>query len=79
MKNYLLLNYYIKYLTIYYMSLIISTITNNFFPKIDKNPAFNTCPNGNILVYETIINLNLENIENIYIVINRNDIIEYFY
>lgn len=61
------------------MSLIISTITNNFFPKINKNPAFNTCPNGNILVYETIINLNLENIENIYIVINRNDITEYFY
>tara|TARA_B110000967_G_C18863059_1_gene551131 strand:+ start:1027 stop:2085 length:1059 start_codon:yes stop_codon:yes gene_type:complete len=61
------------------MSLIISTITNNFFSKIKKNPAFNTCPNGNLLVYETIINLDLKNIENIYIIINRNDVIEYFY
>lgn len=61
------------------MSLIISTITNKFFPKIKKNPAFNTCPNGNLLVYETIINLDLINIENIYIIINKNDIKEYFY
>jgi len=61
------------------MSLIISTVTNNFFPKIKKNPAFNTCPNGNLLVYETIINLDLKNIENIYIIINRIDITEYFY
>ena len=61
------------------MSLIISTITNNFFSKIKKNPAFNTCPNGNLLVFETIINLDLKNIENIYIIINRNDITEYFY
>ena len=34
------------------MSLIISTITNHFFSKIKKNPAFNTCPNGNILAYK---------------------------
>lgn len=61
------------------MSLIISTITDRFFPKIKKNPAFNTCPNGNLLVYETIINLNLKYIENIYIIINKNDIIDYFY
>ena len=61
------------------MSLIVSTITNKFFPKIKKNPAFNTCPNGNLLVYETIINLDLKNIENIFIVINRIDISDYFY
>lgn len=61
------------------MSLIIPTITTKFFPKIKKNPAFNTCPNGNLLVYETIINLDLKNIDNIYIIIFRNDIIDYFY
>lgn len=61
------------------MSLIISTITNKFFPKIKKNPAFNTCPNGNILVYETIKNINLKNIKNIFIIILKNDIEDYFY
>lgn len=61
------------------MSLIVSTITNKYFDKISKNPAFLTCPNGNILVYEIIKNINLKNIENVYIVINKNDIINYFY
>ena len=61
------------------MSLIISTITDKFFEKINKNPAFMTCPNGNILIYEVIKNINLKNIENIYIVINKKDIIDHFY
>jgi hypothetical protein len=60
------------------MSLIISTITDRFFEKINKNPAFLTCPNGNILIYEVIKNINLKNIKNIYIVINKKDIINHF-
>jgi len=60
------------------MNLIISTITNTFFPNINKNPAFLTCPNGNIMIYELLQHIDLKNISNIYLIIYKNDIEELF-
>ena len=61
-----------------YMNLIVSTVTSKFFPGINKNPAFLTCPNGNILVHEVISNIDLEHIQNIFIVINKHDVEKQF-
>lgn len=60
------------------MNLIISTITNKYYPNIKKNPAFLTCPNGNIMLYELIRNIDLINITNIFIVVYKKEINELF-
>tara|TARA_Y100001954_G_C15738761_1_gene567218 strand:- start:126 stop:1190 length:1065 start_codon:yes stop_codon:yes gene_type:complete len=60
------------------MSLIISTIVNTFFENINKNPAFLTCPNGNLLLYETIRNIDLQNIHNVFLIMDWNDLRDHF-
>ena len=60
------------------MSLIISTITNKYYNEIDKHPAFLTCPNGNIMLYEVIKNIDLLNINNIFIIVNKHIIEKYY-
>ena len=60
------------------MSFIISTIKKNIFP-IEKPSAFLTCPNGNIMLIETIKHIDLINVEKIYIIVLKKDIEKYFY
>ena len=60
------------------MNLIISTITNSFYPNINKNPAFLTCPNGNIMIYELLQYIDLTHINNIYFIIYKDDFEEIF-
>lgn len=60
------------------MNLLISTI--NYVKKynINKNPAFLTCPNGNLMIKEVIEHIDLLLINKIYIIVHKEEFDTYF-
>jgi len=61
------------------MNLLISTM--NYVKKYDinKNPAFLTCPNGNLMIKEVIQHIDFSLINKIYIIIHKEEFDSYFY
>lgn len=55
------------------MNLLISTI--NYIKKYDinRNPAFLTCPNGNLMIKEVIEHIDLSLINKIYIIVHKEE------